>query len=104
MQGFVNGKLLEQYNVAKFHPEVSPVRKAFVKKEQDTEKNNGLNVRGAKGQIIGKITFGIEVSVLALESVSGNFSMRALVSFKDPTRRGKTTTGYVVTEYLRVSE
>jgi hypothetical protein len=103
VQGFVDGKLLEQYNVAKFHPEVSPVKRAFVGKSPDTEKNGGLNLRGLNGEIIGKIPFGIEMSILALESISGNFSMRALVTFKDPAHKGRLTTGYVVTAYLKVS-
>lgn len=103
-EGFVDTKLLEPYNAAKFHPEVSPIRKAFVKKERATEQNKGLNVRDEKNLVIGKIPLGLEVPVLALKTSNTKTPLRVVVKFKDPSQKNKEIIGFVVATYLNVSE
>lgn len=102
VEGFVEGKVLEPYNAAKFHPEVSPIKKAVPLNNAEVNNNGGLNLRNAKKVIIGKVPPETAMTVLALESAGGK--TKALVQFKDPSRRGKLTTGFVAAELLSVVE
>lgn len=102
VEGFVEGKVLEPYNAAKFHPEVSPIKKAVPLNNAEVNNNGGLNLRNSNKVIIGKVPPETAMTVLALESTGGK--SRALVQFKDPSRRGKLTTGFVAAELLSVVE
>lgn len=102
VEGFVEGKVLEPYNAAKFHPEVSPIKKAVPLNNAEVNNNGGLNLRNSNKVIIGKVPPETAMTVLALESAGGK--SRALVQFKDPSRRGKLTTGFVAAELLSVVE
>ncbi len=94
----VHSKFLEPYDAGTLHTESFGAKKVRVRKNEETEVE-GLNFRDAKGHVIGKISAGTVLDLLAVED-SGN-ECRALVQYRDPTD-GKLKTGFLTaTEFAR---